>query len=50
MPVLMVALLCLAVFGGIGVLLSTAVLLEHRMHNRQARQAQLHDALAAGKH
>ena len=30
MPVLMIALLALAVFGGIGALLAMAVILEHR--------------------
>jgi hypothetical protein len=30
MPVLMIALLALAVFGGIGVLLAAAVVMEHR--------------------
>ena len=30
MPVLMIALLALAVFGGIGILLAAAVILEHR--------------------
>jgi hypothetical protein len=30
MPVLMIALLALAIFGGIGILLGAAVILEHR--------------------
>ena len=39
MPILMVALLALAVFGTIGILLLTAVILENRKH-RQQRDAQ----------
>jgi hypothetical protein len=35
MPILMVALIALAVFGLVGVLLLTAMLLEQRMHNKQ---------------
>ena len=37
MPVLMIALLALAVFGGIGALLAAAVVLEHR--NKIMREA-----------
>jgi hypothetical protein len=44
MPILMVALLALAVFGMIGILLLTAVILENRMHRKhtKARELPLH--------
>ena len=38
MPILMVALIALAVFGIIGVMLLSAMLLEHRAH-RHGRRA-----------
>lgn len=36
MPILIVAMVALAVFGIIGVLLLTAMVLEHRMHNKHS--------------
>lgn len=48
MPVLMVALLALAAFGGIGILLALAVILEHK---NKIAQAPNDSAIApAGKH
>jgi hypothetical protein len=47
MPVLMVALLALAAFGGIGFLLALAVILEHRAR-LQTRQA-IRPSLKRGK-
>lgn len=37
MPILMVAILALAAFGAIGILLAAAVILEHRSKQKQAR-------------
>jgi len=37
MPVLMVALLALSVFGGIGALLATAVVLESRQKDKASK-------------
>jgi hypothetical protein len=49
MPILIVALVALAVFGVIGALLVAAVILETRMHQVQ-QQPDLHSTLAhAGK-
>jgi hypothetical protein len=42
MPVLMIALLALLVFGLIGILLSTAVILEHSPHRHVAKGAAAH--------
>jgi hypothetical protein len=42
MPVLMIALLALLVFGLIGILLSTAVILEHSTHRHAAKGAAAH--------
>lgn len=39
MPILIVALVALAVFGIVGVLLLAAMLLEHRMHHKQEKLA-----------
>jgi hypothetical protein len=39
MPVLMIALLALLVFGLIGILLSAAVILEHSTHAHAAKDA-----------
>lgn len=50
MPVLMIALVALAVFGAISVLLSTAVFLEHRMHRKQEEMAGLHGSAMLAKH
>ena len=41
MPILMVALIALAVFGIIGVMLLAAMLLEHRTSHRHADAAQV---------
>jgi hypothetical protein len=46
MPVLIIALVALAVFGGIGVLLLTAMVLEHRMLRRPG----VHGMEVAAKH
>ena len=35
MPILMIALVALGVFGAIGALLATAMLLETRMHSKR---------------
>jgi hypothetical protein len=51
MPVLMIALLALAVFGGIGVLLLVAMILETRRENARAKAPRLHEpAVPHGKH
>ena len=42
MPVLMIALLALLVFGLIGILLSTAVILEHSVHKDAAKGGGAH--------
>lgn len=38
MPILMLALLALMVFGAIGILLTTAVILEHSAHARAVKR------------
>jgi hypothetical protein len=48
MPVLMVALLALAAFGGIGILLALAVILEHK--NKIAQPPNDSAIAPAGKH
>jgi len=51
MPVFMIALISLATFGAIGILLFTAVILEHRMQRKeQGRSPELGGAALAGKH
>ncbi len=42
MPILMIALLALLVFGLIGILLSSAVILEHSTHRHAAKGAAAH--------
>jgi hypothetical protein len=42
MPILMVALLALAAFGAIGILLATAVILEQRSKKRQGSGIEAH--------
>ncbi|HLM81660.1 MAG TPA: hypothetical protein VK302_13665 [Terriglobales bacterium] len=42
MPILLMALLALLVFGLIGILLSTAVILEHSTHEPAAKGAAAH--------
>ncbi len=42
MPILLMALLALLVFGLIGILLSTAVILEHSTHKHAAEGAAAH--------
>ena len=39
MPILMMALLALMVFGAIGILLTTAIVLEHRKHAHATKGA-----------
>lgn len=48
MPVLMIALMALAVFGGIGFLLAAAVILEHR--SKILHDANQPGSAPAGKH
>ncbi|MGO9866046.1 MAG: hypothetical protein ACLPLR_20760 [Terriglobales bacterium] len=51
MPILMMALLALIVFGAIGILLTTAVILEHSAHTRALKHNAAHPvatALASG--
>jgi len=43
MPILMLALLALMVFGAIGLLLTTAVILEHSAHARAVKRNADHD-------
>lgn len=47
MPILMMALLALIVFGLIGILLTAAMILEHRKHTHAAQGDAPH-AVAAG--
>jgi hypothetical protein len=42
MPILMIALLALAVFGGIGILLATAVVLESKSSSEKHREKLTH--------
>ncbi len=42
MPILLMALLALVVFGLIGILLTTAVILEHPKHKRSAKDSAAH--------
>ena len=42
MPILLMALLALLVFGLIGILLATAVILEHSTHKYAAKDAAAH--------
>ena len=51
MPVLMIALVALGVFGAIGALLVTAMVLETRMQKKHPEPTNLHaTAVPAGKH
>jgi hypothetical protein len=51
MPVLMIALVALGVFGAIGALLVTAMVLETRMQKKQQEAPNLNaPAVPAGKH
>ena len=47
MPILMMALLALMVFGAIGILLTTAVILEHSAHTRAAKHNAAHPVATA---
>jgi len=47
MPILMMALLALMVFGAIGILLTTAVILEHSAHNRALKHNVAHPVATA---
>lgn len=40
MPILMLAVLALAAFGAIGILLTTAVILEQRSQQKQTREVE----------
>lgn len=44
MPILMMALLALIVFGVIGILLTTAMVLEHSAHSRSIKANAAHPA------
>jgi hypothetical protein len=50
MPVLMIALVSLIIFGAIGVLLFTAVLLERHAQRKEQEPMQLHSVAGAAKH
>ena len=47
MPILMMALLALIVFGAIGILLTTAVILEHKAHTRALKLNAAHPVATA---
>lgn len=47
MPILMMALLALIVFGAIGILLTAAVVLEHSAHSRALKRNAAHSAASA---
>jgi hypothetical protein len=49
MPVLLIALLALAVFGAIGILLLAAAVLETRTENRPKGTANPQDTVLAGR-
>ena len=50
MPVFMIALISLAVFGAIGILLLAAVILEHKMKAKEHGVGKFHRAAMLGKH
>jgi hypothetical protein len=47
MPILMMALLALMVFGLIGILLTSAMILEHSQHAYAAKRGATHSAATA---